>query len=125
MLLVTTLLCSLGQATAAASLKLGAVLPDWSEVHGGNLHGAASRLVSDYSAQLRHFCVQPEVFLLASAGSIQGARSAYDAQLPAASRQRVLVDTTDQRVTMIITPSGQEVMAILAVTSSGVVLIVC
>lgn len=125
-ILATTLLCALGQVSAAASLKLDAVLPDWNELRSGTLHRTASRLVEDYSAQVRHFCVQPEVFLLPSATSIQGGRDAYEPRLPATSRQRVLVDAADQRVTMVTTPvSGREVMAVLALTSSGVVLILC
>jgi hypothetical protein len=120
------MLFTIGQVWAAASLKLGAVLPAWSEVRTGALHGAATRLVEDYSSQVRHFCVIPEVFLLPSATSIQGGRDAYEAFLPTASRQRLLVDASDQRVTMIVTPvTGQEVMAVLAMTASGVLLILC
>ena len=125
-LLATTLIHLLCVAAAAASLKLGAVLPDWSELRSGNLHHAASQLVGDYSAQVRHFCVQPEVFLLGSATSIQVAQAAYESHLPSRSKQRVLVDSIDQRVTMVsAAPSGQEVMAILARTDSGVLLILC
>lgn len=125
-LLAITLLCVVGLVSAAASLKLGTVLPAWDELRSGNLHRAASQLVDDYSAQVQHFCVQPEVFLLSSASSIQAARDLYESNLPAASSLRVLVGAADQRVTMVITPaSNQEVMAVLALTGSGVVLILC
>jgi len=125
LLLVTTVLWLCASAAAAASLKLGTVLPGWDELRSGNLHSAATRLVGDYSAQVRHFCVQPEVFMLA-ARSLPDARSAYEATLPSASRQRLLVDAADQRVTMVMTPtSTQEVMAVLALTDGGVVLILC
>lgn len=126
LLLTFTILLTVAQVWAAASLKLGAVLPAWSEVRAGTLHSAATRLVEDYSAQVRHFCVIPEVFLLPSATSIQGARDAYEVFLPNASRQRLLVDASDQRVTMVVMPaSSQEVMAVLALTGSGVLLILC
>lgn len=126
LLLTTVLLYSVGYAAAAASLKLGAVLPGFDEVRSGNLHRAATQLVGDYSAQVRHFCVQPEVFLFSSSSALQGARSAYEANLPTAARQRVLVDGVDQRVTMVLLPStGHEVMAVLALAGSGVVLILC
>lgn len=125
LLLVTTVLWLCANAAAGASLKLGTVLPGWDELRSSNLHGAATRLVGDYSAQVRHFCVQPEVFMLA-ARSLPDARAAYESTLPAASRQRLLVDDADQRVTMVMTPtSTQEVMAILALTDGGVVLILC
>ena len=126
LLLTTALLYALGHATAAASLKLGASLPGFDEVRSGNLHRAATQLVGDYSAQVRHFCVQPEVFTFSSTGTLQGARSAYESSLPAAARQRVLVDGVDQRVTMVILPSsGNEVIVVLALAGPGVVLIVC
>lgn len=72
-LLLAFIILSVAHVWAAASLKLGAVLPDWSEVRHGTVHSAATRLVEDYSAQVRHFCVIPEVFLLPSATSIEGA----------------------------------------------------
>jgi hypothetical protein len=125
-LLLAFIILSVAHVWAAASLKLGAVLPDWSEVRHGTVHSAATRLVEDYSAQVRHFCVIPEVFLLPSATSIEGGRDAYERFLPTASRQRLLVDASDQRVTMVVIPaSGLEVMSVLALTGSGVLLILC
>lgn len=126
LLLTTALLYALGHSAAAASLKLGASLPGFDEVRSGSLHRAATELVGDYAAQVRHFCVAPEVFLYSSANTLQGARSAYESGLPVAARQRVLVDDGGQRVIMIILPSaGHEVMAVLALVGAGVVLIVC
>lgn len=125
-LVVFTVLTVVAYASAAASLKLGVALPEWSELRSGYLHGAASHLIADYADQARHFCVAPEVFRQQAATSLPAARASFEASLPVLSSERLLVAASDQRVSLVRLPGAStDVMVVLAITASGAVLIVC
>ena len=125
-LALVTLLLACSVALAGTSIKLGAVFPGWDQVRSGSLYNSASDVARDYSRQIAHVCIRPEVFVRDRSTTIMSAKLYYEMYLPFGSNERVLLENRDVRVAMISTrTSFSDVLSVLVATHSGVVLILC
>ena len=110
----------LGAPTAALadySLRLGADFPGWTELRrtgaDGQVHESMTDLARRYALQLGRFCSLPEVFLRDSSSSILTALVFYEGFLPYGSSERVLLDSVDQRVSIVTSSYGSETLVLL------------
>ncbi len=125
-LALVTLLLACSVALAGTSIKLGAVFPGWDQVRSGSLYNSASDVARDYSRQIAHVCIRPEVFVRDRSTTIMSAKLYYEMYLPFGSNERVLLENRDVRVAMISTrTSFSDVLSVMVPTRSGVVLILC
>jgi len=111
----------LGAPTAALadySLRLGAVFPGWTELRrtgaDGQVHESMTDLARRYALRLGRFCSLPEVFLRDSSSSILTALVFYEGFLPYGSSERVLLDSVEQRVSIVTSSYGSETLVVLA-----------
>ena len=120
----------LGTSFADTSLRLGATFPGWDKLstYGveGELAEAVADLASDYARPLGRFCSLPEVFRRAGSSSVLTALGFYEGYLPYGSREEVLLDTYDQRVSVVHTSYGGEALVLLIdLDDLGVAMAVC
>ena len=114
-------------AFAGTSVKLGAVFPGWDRLRTGNLHDDAAALARDYGRQIGHVCTFPEVFLRDRSSTIRAAELFYESYLPFGSRETMLLETSSQRVSLVVRSTSRiEVLSVMVVLrSAGVVLVLC
>ena len=125
-LALVLLLSSVAGASAATSLKLGAVFPGWDQVRSGPTYDAAGSLARDYARQIGHFCGMPEVFVRERTTSIVTALVFYEGFLPFGASERMLLNSVDQRVTLVSSRTLMaDVLSVMVATRSGVVLVLC
>lgn len=117
-------------ASADVSLRLSSVFPGWEKLDSygrdAGLHDSAVDLAESYARQLGRYCSLPEVFLRESSNSILSAKLFYEAYLPYGSREEVLLESTEQRVSIVHRNLGSSVFAVMVVVDrTGTVLILC
>lgn len=117
-------------AFADVSLRLGTVFPGWDELGNSGadrqLSATMTDLASGYARQLGRFCSLPETFLRESSSSILTALVFYEGFLPHGSSERVLLDTFDQRVSIVTSRTGTENLVLLVkLDRLGVGMVVC
>lgn len=124
--LITTLFLLLSWSFAGTSLKLGATFPGWDkEPTYGSVYNSAESLIKGYARQIGHSCFTPEVFYRSGTSSLITAVIFYEPYLPYGSNERVLLDSYDQRVSLVSPRFGSDVLVVLAPVSSGTFLILC
>ncbi len=120
----------LSPALAGTSLNLGATFPGWDELSSygpeARVADAVADLASDYARQLGRFCSLPEVFLRDGSSSVLTALVFYQGYLPYGSREEVLLDSFDQRVSVVHKSFGGDALVLLIdLDDLGVAMAVC
>jgi len=95
-----------GSALTGTRRKLGAVFGRWVRIRRGTLEQSASDLAPDDAGQLSHSCISPEVFRREGNGSIVRALVFYEPLSPAGASEDVLLESVDQRVSLVSTPTS-------------------
>lgn len=127
---ITILAFIFSSSSADVSLRLSSVSPGWEKLESygrdAGLHDPAVDLAESYARQLGRFCSLPEVFLRESSNSILSAKLFYEAYLPHGSREEVLLESADQRVSIVHMGLGSGVLTVMVVVDrTGTVLILC
>lgn len=92
----------------------------------GRLDDSMTDLASRYARQLGRYCSLPEAFLREASSSIITALPFYEGFLPYGSTERVLLDTFDQRVSIVRLGTGAEALVLLVrLDRQGVGMVVC
>ncbi len=118
------LLCSV--AFADMSLKLGTSFPGWDKLPTrGSLYNSAEDLIKSYARQVGHSCYSPELFVRDRSISISTALIFYEGYLPYGSRESVLLDNYDQRVSMVRRSYGSDALVVLIKGNDGIYMIIC
>jgi len=117
-------------ALADFSLRLGTVFPGWDKLDRSGperqLSESMTDLASDYARQLGRFCSLPEAFLRDGSSSVLSAVVFYETYLPYGATERVLLDTVEQRVSVVRTGTGSEVLVLLVrLDRLGVGMVAC
>ncbi|HZW99031.1 MAG TPA: hypothetical protein VFF10_03150 [Trueperaceae bacterium] len=127
----TALVAAIGSvAFADTSLRLGATFPGWDKLSSSGADGRVAEALIDlargYARQLGRFCSLPEAFLRERSSSLLSALVFYEGYLPYGSREEVLLDSFDQRVSIVRLPLRREVLVVLVdVDDLGVAMVVC
>lgn len=124
------LLATSNAAFADVSLNLGTVFPGWDKLGRtgaeGQISDSITDLASGYARQLGRFCSLPEAFLRESSSSIITALVFYESFLPYDSSERVLLDTFDQRVSIVtLRPRSEALVLLVRLDRLGVGMVVC
>lgn len=119
-----------GTAFADTSLRLGTTFPGWDKLGStgveGRIEESVADLAGDYARQLGRFCSLPEVFLRENSSSVLTAMVFYETYLPYGSREEVLLDTYDQRVSVVHREYGGDALVVLIeLDGLGVAMAVC
>lgn len=126
-ILALTTLCS---AFADTSLRLGATFPGWDKLSSfgveGQVEESMADLATDYARQLGRFCSLPEVFLRENSSSILTALIHYETYLPFNSEEEVLLDSFDQRVSIVHKSFGGDALVVMVdLDELGIAMAVC
>ncbi len=123
-------LTTVGAAFADTSLRLGATFPGWDKLSSfgveGQVEESMADLASDYARQLGRFCSLPEVFLRENSSSILTALIHYETYLPFNSEEEVLLDSFDQRVSIVHKSFGGDALVVMVdLDDLGIAMAVC
>jgi len=129
-LAIVVLAAIAGMGFADVSLRLGVVFPGWEKLGSreveGQIEESVTELAKDYARQLGRFCSLPEVLLREASSSILTALIFYEGYLPFGAREEVLLDSFDQRVSVVHMNTGGDALVVMVdLDDMGVAMAVC